>query len=193
MVIIPEIDELIPQKPPFVMIDRLVSAGDNTASGELTVRNDNVLYNEGFLREPGIMEFMAQTAAAYTGFRKIINREKMVLRISKMQDYFAHYGGKTIFFGRFIPFGARNAIFMTCGLIRMRLIKFMSIDLLALICTSTFLFTLGYTFGNNYEKIFPYLDRYKLVIFGFFIVLIVVLIVRKKLAGGARRVINKGN
>jgi len=74
---IPDIDKLIPQKHPFVMIDRLVSAGDNTASGELTVRSDNVLYNKGFLREPGIMEFMAQTAAAYTGFRRMGRQEKV--------------------------------------------------------------------------------------------------------------------
>lgn len=71
----PLIDALIPQKPPFVMIDRLVQAGDNSAIGELRVNSSNVLADNGYLREPGLVEFMAQTAAAYTGYRKIKKNE----------------------------------------------------------------------------------------------------------------------
>ncbi len=73
----PGIDSLIPQKPPFVMIDRLVHVGENSAIGELRVNSANVLADNGFLREPGLIEFMAQTAAAYTGYRKI-NEDEVV-------------------------------------------------------------------------------------------------------------------
>ncbi|MBN2160051.1 MAG: DedA family protein [Spirochaetes bacterium] len=114
---------------------------------------------------------------------KIINPEKLESRIDMVHDYFLKYGGKTIFFGRFVPFGLRNVIFMTCGIIEMNLVKFMLIDLLALTCTSFILFSLGYAFGNNYETIFPYLKRYKFVIFGIFIVLVLLIVRMKKLSG----------
>ena len=114
---------------------------------------------------------------------KFINREKTESRLRRMEEYFRRYGGKTIFFGRFIPFGARNAIFMTCGLIRMKFLKFIITDLAALACTSAILFTLGYSFGNKYEIIFPYLQRYKFFMLGFVIVLIAVLLIRKKIRG----------
>lgn len=74
---IPGIEKLIPQKPPFVMIDKLLTVGENCASGELTVRSDNILCSEGFLREPALIEFMAQTAAAYTGYRRSILNENI--------------------------------------------------------------------------------------------------------------------
>ena len=71
----PGIDSLIPQKPPFVMIDRLVHVGENSAIGELRVNSTSVLADDEYLHEPGLIEFMAQTAAAYTGYRQINENE----------------------------------------------------------------------------------------------------------------------
>jgi len=113
---------------------------------------------------------------------KIVNREKVEGKIETIRGYFTRYGGKTLFFARFVPFGVRNITFMTCGLIKMKLAKFMLIDLCAATCTSIILFSLGYSFGNNYEMIFPYLRRYKFIIFGIFIAVIVLLVLRNKLA-----------
>lgn len=110
---------------------------------------------------------------------KIVNREKVEHKIGRVREYFIRYGGKTLFFARFIPFGVRNVTFMTCGLIKMKMTKFMIIDLCAAACTSTILFCLGYTFGNNYEMIFPYLSRYKFIIIIIFITVIILLILRK--------------
>lgn len=114
---------------------------------------------------------------------KIINREKIEGKIDRMREYFNRYGRKTIFFGRFIPFGARNAIFMTCGLIRMKFLKFILTDLAALTCTSAILFSLGYTFGNKYEIIFPYLQRYKFIMLGIIVMLIIILLIRRTIRG----------
>jgi membrane-associated protein len=111
----------------------------------------------------------------------IINREKIEVKIGIMKDYFSRYGGKTLFFGRFVPFGARNMIFMTCGLIRMKMPLFMLIDLCALTCTSLILFSLGFSFGNNYEAIFPYITKYKFIIAGFAVLFITALVIRNKL------------
>ncbi|OHD64131.1 MAG: hypothetical protein A2176_00620 [Spirochaetes bacterium RBG_13_51_14] len=121
----------------------------------------------------------------------ILNRATLEQKLSKTREYFSRYGGKTLFFGRFVPFGVRNIIFMTCGIIEMRLLKFMVIDLCALTCTSLILFYLGYTFGNNYDTIIPYLNRYKFIIFGLFITAIIILIIRKKISVRAFSMTNK--
>lgn len=118
---------------------------------------------------------------------KIVNREKVEDKIETIRGYFARYGGKTLFFARFVPFGVRNVTFMTCGLIKMKLTKFMLIDLCAATCTSIILFYLGYSFGNNYEMIFPYLRRYKFIIFGLFIAVIVLLVLRNKIVKRAAK------
>ncbi len=121
---------------------------------------------------------------------KIINQDRLQSRLGIMQNYFASYGGKTLFFGRFIPLGMRNVIFMTCGLIKMNLVKFMIIDLCAVTCTSLILFSLGYTFGNNYEVILPYLNRYKFVLGGIILVFISFLLAKNAIR--KRRDANKG-
>lgn len=112
---------------------------------------------------------------------KIVNREKVEQKFETVSAYFTKYGGKTLFFGRFIPFGMRNVLFMTSGLIRMNAIKFMIIDFCALSCTSLLLFSIGYSFGNNFERIFPYLNRYKLIIAGIFIAVVLLLVIRNKM------------
>lgn len=59
---------LIPQRPPIVMVDALVDATDDGASTALTVTADNIFCSEGRLREPGLIEHIAQSAAAFAGF-----------------------------------------------------------------------------------------------------------------------------
>lgn len=111
----------------------------------------------------------------------IINRERIEKKIGIVTAYFIKYGGKTLFFGRFIPFGMRNILFMTSGLIRLNFIKFLLIDLCALICTSSVLFYLGYSFGNNFQQIIPYLNRYKLFIFVMVACVLLLYFIKKKL------------
>jgi len=60
--------DLIPQRPPFVMIDQLTACAEKSASGRLFIRESNVLCHNGFFQESGLMECIAQTAAAYTGY-----------------------------------------------------------------------------------------------------------------------------
>ncbi len=59
----------IPQKPPMVMIDRIVNVEGKITTTAFMIREDNVFCEEGFFREPGIIENMAQTAAAGAGFK----------------------------------------------------------------------------------------------------------------------------
>jgi 3-hydroxyacyl-[acyl-carrier-protein] dehydratase len=57
----------IPQKPPMVMVDRLVEIADKTTMTAFLIREDNVFCEKGRFREPGLIENMAQTAAAGVG------------------------------------------------------------------------------------------------------------------------------
>lgn len=60
--------ELIPQRPPMVMIDSLVSYDEKSAVSQLTIRQKNIfVINERFTAA-GMIENMAQTAAARTGY-----------------------------------------------------------------------------------------------------------------------------
>ncbi len=59
----------IPQRPPFVMIGELLSVGEKTTRTSLTVTGDNILVVNGHLSEAGLVENMAQTAGAGTGYR----------------------------------------------------------------------------------------------------------------------------
>ena len=60
--------DLIPQRPPFVMIDRLVSCDMVFTVTEFEVREDNIFVVDGHLTAEGLMENIAQTCAARMGY-----------------------------------------------------------------------------------------------------------------------------
>lgn len=59
---------LIPQRPPFVMIDQFLYVSEQVSQSRLLVRDDNIFVEKGKLREPGLVENIAQTAAARAGY-----------------------------------------------------------------------------------------------------------------------------
>jgi len=59
---------LIPQRPPFVMVDKLVSCDGNSTQTAFRVNEENVLVVNGEFSEAGLMENIAQTAAARAGY-----------------------------------------------------------------------------------------------------------------------------
>jgi predicted hotdog family 3-hydroxylacyl-ACP dehydratase len=70
-----DILSLIPQKPPFVMADELLFSDDNITRTKFIVPSDNVFVINGEFSEAGLMENMAQTAAAGSGnMARIENR-----------------------------------------------------------------------------------------------------------------------
>lgn len=60
--------ELLPQRPPFVMIDRLISSDATFTVTQLLVRADNLFFAEGRLTASGLVENIAQTCAARMGY-----------------------------------------------------------------------------------------------------------------------------
>ena len=59
---------LIPQQPPFVMIDTLLFSDEKMTRSGFSVRTDNIFTIDGVFTEAGLLENMAQTAAARAGY-----------------------------------------------------------------------------------------------------------------------------
>ncbi len=68
---------VIPQRPPFVMIDKLVLAdGENTVA-RFTVKAGNELLEGNQLSEAAMIECVAQTAAAGVGYQCVSESKKV--------------------------------------------------------------------------------------------------------------------
>ncbi len=82
-----------------------------------------------------------------------INQLKSQDKIQRVRMFYKKYGVLTLFVGRLIPFGIRNAIFMTAGAAKMRFYKFLISDGIACLGFSSLLFYLAYSCGKNYESL----------------------------------------
>jgi len=69
------VQELIPQKTPFVMIDKMLAFAENTITAGLTIGFDNIFVENGKFNESGIVEHMAQSVALYTGYQFYLKNE----------------------------------------------------------------------------------------------------------------------
>ncbi|MBK8350557.1 MAG: 3-hydroxyacyl-ACP dehydratase [Saprospirales bacterium] len=60
--------EIIPQRAPMVMIDNLLYADEKKTISSFEIKTDCIFIENGFLSESGIIENIAQTAAAGFGY-----------------------------------------------------------------------------------------------------------------------------
>jgi 3-hydroxyacyl-[acyl-carrier-protein] dehydratase len=63
-----EILQYIPQRPPMVMVDKLLVEDERSAVTGLNVDFENIFVRNGFFTEPGIVEHIAQSAALKAGY-----------------------------------------------------------------------------------------------------------------------------
>lgn len=71
-----ELEKLIPQKKPFVMVDQLFAyAEDNLVSG-FQILKENIFSENGCFSESGIIEHMAQSVALHTGYTFFLRQEE---------------------------------------------------------------------------------------------------------------------
>lgn len=96
-----------------------------------------------------IGRFLGQRVLASRFFSKFVQPERLV----SVYHYYEKYGMLTLFCGRFIPFGVRNCLFITAGMGKMRLHKFLVVDVIACLITTATLFTLSYFFAKNYAAL----------------------------------------
>lgn len=94
------ISELIPQRPPFVMVDRLLYCDMSVTSTRLEIREDNIFNDRGRLSTAGICENIAQTCAARLGYLSLASGQAVKLgyigAISNMQVFRTPQTGQTI-------------------------------------------------------------------------------------------------
>src|SRR6187402_566288 len=68
MAIEKDIQSFIPQRPPFVMIDKLLSVDEAVIRTGFNIKSDNIFVENGEFKEPGLVENIAQSAAARAGY-----------------------------------------------------------------------------------------------------------------------------
>lgn len=76
-----DILSLIPQRRPFVMVDRLTAFSETLSTGELSITGDNLFCRDNVLTETGIMENIAQTCAARIGYINMTNSESVKIGV----------------------------------------------------------------------------------------------------------------
>ncbi|MBO4588132.1 MAG: hydroxymyristoyl-ACP dehydratase [Bacteroidales bacterium] len=74
-----DIMSLIPQRPPILMVNRFECGDEEACNTELDIRGDNMFLSNGHLTAEGILEHIAQTAAAYIGYRRKLAGEEVNL------------------------------------------------------------------------------------------------------------------
>lgn len=94
-------------------------------------------------------------------FSKMITDEKL----EKVNGFYAKYGIMTLIVGRFIPFGVRNALFITAGLGKMNAWKFAISDFIACTISSIFFFWLYFTYG---EAVIDVVKKGNIILFTIF-------------------------
>ena len=73
--------ELIPQRHPFVMIDKMLSFDMTVTVTQLEIRADNVFCKNGRLAAEGLMENIAQTCAARMGYINLNKNEAVKIGV----------------------------------------------------------------------------------------------------------------
>lgn len=107
-------------------------------------------------------------------FANMISTEKL----NKVNDFYHQYGVLTLIIGRFIPFGVRNALFITAGLGKMNALKFAISDFIACTISCSFFFWLYFTYG---ESVIDIVKRGNIILFTIFAAAITGWFVHKKI------------
>jgi predicted hotdog family 3-hydroxylacyl-ACP dehydratase len=69
------VENLLPQKFPFVMVDKMYSYTETSLVSGLKIQSDNIFYHNGSFVEAGLVEHMAQSVALHTGYQFYLKQE----------------------------------------------------------------------------------------------------------------------
>ena len=103
-------------------------------------------------------------------FTKFVKKEKS----EKIASYIQKFGFLVFLVCRFVPFGVRNALFMTSGFSKFPFKKFAIYDAISCTIWSTLFFSLIYNLGTNFDVVLGYFKKFNLIIIALFLVLIAV-------------------
>ncbi|SCX93154.1 hypothetical protein SAMN02927916_0814 [Flavobacterium anhuiense] len=69
------VENLLPQKFPFVMVDAMHSYSETSLVSGLEIKHDNILVSNDVFLEAGLIEHMAQSVALHTGYQYFLRNE----------------------------------------------------------------------------------------------------------------------
>jgi len=69
------VENLLPQKFPFVMVDKMYSYTETSLVAGLQIKNDNIFFDNDTFLEAGLIEHMAQSVALHTGYQFFLKNE----------------------------------------------------------------------------------------------------------------------
>lgn len=99
--------------------------------------------------------------------------------VEKMQKYYDRFGPWTVFFVRFIPFGARNIVYYTSGMAKLSFPKFLCCDILACSIWTGVFFSIFYNVSESLENLMARQSSINLIIFCAFSVTVIGIICYK--------------
>lgn len=70
------VENLLPQKFPFVMVDKMFSFDESSLVAGLKIQSENIFSENGIFLEAGLIEHMAQSVALHTGYVFFLKQEK---------------------------------------------------------------------------------------------------------------------
>ncbi|PZX91979.1 hypothetical protein DOS84_17940 [Flavobacterium aquariorum] len=70
------VETLIPQRFPFVMVDKLYSYSETELVSGFTIQSDAIFLENNYFLESGIIEHMAQSVALHTGYQFYLRNEQ---------------------------------------------------------------------------------------------------------------------
>ena len=70
------VETLIPQRFPFVMVDKLYSYSETELVSGFKIQNDAIFFEKNSLAESGLIEHMAQSVALHTGYQFYLRNEQ---------------------------------------------------------------------------------------------------------------------
>jgi membrane-associated protein len=164
---------------PFIFFGLLILAGLN-----IPISEDIILITAGFLASQCMSEhtlfmyfwvFAGSLISAWEVYWigrllgpklydiKFFNRVVTPTRIDKLGQCYERFGVFTFIFGRFIPGGFRNALFMSSGLSKMPFWKFILRDGIGCLIATSVIFSIGYQFAEHYDLIISTFKKYSLI------------------------------
>lgn len=69
------VEKLLPQKFPFVMVDKMYDYTETSLISGFTIQEESVFCQDGNFVESGLIEHMAQSVALHTGYQFYLKQE----------------------------------------------------------------------------------------------------------------------
>lgn len=69
------VENLLPQKFPFVMVDAMLSYSETSLVSGLKIQSKNIFVTDNTFLEAGLIEHMAQSVALHTGYQFFLKNE----------------------------------------------------------------------------------------------------------------------